>query len=136
MLILLDHEVLKPALVHVPRAHGVVGDLPAGGVGETEIAEESREFIVLPRPGDEMPVVGHDAPGQNPDRIPGMSLEQDVIKGQEVGVFVEQSQLSVCAVEDVINQSTGSNASYARHGWIMPRAAEYVKGRVPFSLAF
>jgi hypothetical protein len=81
-----------------------------------------------------MPVIGHEAPIQDPDRRPPMRLDEHALKCQEIIILLKQAQPSVGPVEHVINQSPRTIASQAQHYNSLHDESAYVKVRVTFSL--
>lgn len=89
--------------------------VPALGVGDAEPTHELREFAIFARPNNHVPVIWHDAVGQQSNGQTRMSLFHHAFKRFVVGVFVEQCCPAVGPVQDVIDQSTAGSASASRH---------------------
>jgi hypothetical protein len=127
MLVLLAGYALEPALIQVPVAHRIVGLLPALGVGQCQPSHERRQFAIAPRPEDQVPMIGHQAPAQHADRQTLVGLEQHPLEGLEVRVLLEQPQPAVGAVENVIDHPAGSDACLTRHNVFIPAPCIPVK---------
>ena len=78
-----------------------------------------------------MPVVGHETPAQNPDRMTGMDLEQDIVKRGDVVVIAQKPQPAVGAVDDMVDKSAGGDTRSAGHVGRVNQRQPDVKGRVP-----
>src|SRR5690606_30684486 len=61
-----DREGLVASLIQMAVADRVMVFLPAGYVRDGEPLEERRQVTVVFGPDDEVPVIGHEAPGANP----------------------------------------------------------------------
>ena len=115
MLILLDGKTLESALVEMPMADGAVGVLPTLGVSQRETAHERGEFAVVSRPKNEVPMVGHEAPVEDAHGDALVGQEQDFFEGEIILIFFEESEASVGAIEDMVNQAGGGVSSGSRH---------------------
>ena len=78
-----DREALEPPLVQMPAAHRAVRHVPAHRVRVGQPAHEGGQLAVLPRPDHEVPVVPHQAPGQEPRRMPLLGLDHDPLEGRD-----------------------------------------------------
>ena len=85
-------------------------------VGQRQPADEPRQFAVLARPDDQVPVAGHDAVGQQPCSCAINSLFQNPLEGLVVPVFLEDRHPRVGAIEHVVNQAADIRSSRASHG--------------------
>src|SRR5205085_9899383 len=97
-------------------AGGAVIGLAALRVRVREPAEKRGELAVRPRPEHEMPVVGHQAVGEDAG---GVALERelhDTFEGVVILRLVEQRESPDGAVEAGIDDSAGCVAGDARHG--------------------
>jgi hypothetical protein len=74
-------------------------------VGDADPAHESAQGLVASGPQDQMPVIPHQAVGQEVHRITFQSFGQHTFEGLEVFVLMKQVQASVSAVQDVMNQA-------------------------------
>ena len=61
-----------------------------------------------------------------------MSLKQNLIERQEIIFLAEQAQPAIGAIEHVIDETAGSNASRTGHVQSLSYAPGKVKGPVPF----
>ena len=71
-------------------------------VRDADPPHEPSQAIRRERTEDQMPVVGHQTPGEQLDGVTAKPLGQHAGKGCEVGVLVEQVLLAVAAIEDVV----------------------------------
>lgn len=114
--VILHGEAFEAALVEVAAGGVVVMGVVAAGVGDADPANELAEGLVGFGPDDQMPVVGHEAVGEQVGGVECQGLAQQLFKGRVVGVFMEERHAAVAAVEGVIDQ-TGLDESWAaRHG--------------------
>lgn len=112
----LDGEGFEASLIEVAGARGVVMRVPALGVGVGQPLHEVTELAVGLRPQGQVPVVGHEAPGEDADGDALVGLGQNAFEGGVVLVFVEKGALADAPVENVVDQPGGSMARPARHG--------------------
>lgn len=115
MLVLRDGERLEAALIDVAAAGRVAVGVPALRVREGQPADELRQLAILPRPDDEVPVVGHHAVGQEPRPRPLDSLDEDSLKRLVVAVAVEDGHPRVGAVQHVIDVTTFGSSQRTAH---------------------
>jgi len=115
MLVALDGEGLEASLVEMAGAGGMIVGVPAHGVGVGEPADEGGQLAVGPRPEHHVPVIGHEAVGQQADRTALAGLGQHAFEGREVLGLLEQRQPGHRPIEDVINQTAGSNTGLSWH---------------------
>ncbi len=115
VLIALDGEGFEAALVEVAVADGAVGDAPAHGVGVGEPAEEVGDLGGGGGADDEVPVVGHEAEGEDGEWDTGVGFEEDALEGGEVGGFFEEGDAAGGAVEDVVGVAFGGDAGASWH---------------------
>jgi hypothetical protein len=66
MFVVLDRERLEAALIQVPAASASSVGVPTPCVRKGEPSDEAGKLVVLSRPDDHVPVIGHDAVGQQP----------------------------------------------------------------------
>jgi len=117
VLILLDREALEPALIERTLSGGVVMGMPAVGVGDLNPLHPGGKIGVAGGQDDQMPVIGHEAVGQQLRGIgPGQGLMEHALKGGVVAVFLEDGKAQHAAVEDVIGESGFGDARRTRHG--------------------
>jgi len=60
-----------------------------------------------------------------------MSVQQDIVERQEIGLLAEQAQPAVGAVDDMVDQSAGGDTRSAGHVRRVNQRQTDVKGRVP-----
>ena len=89
-------------------ADGVAGNAPAHGVGVRQPAEEGGQFSLLARPDDEMPVIGHDAPGEDSDGMPLLRFGQHSFEGKKILILREELHPADGSVPHMENKSAGS----------------------------
>lgn len=63
-----------------------------------------------------MPVVRHEAIAEELHRDDAFDVGEDIEEGLAVGGLVEEALAIVAAVQDVIDDAAGRDASNARHG--------------------
>ena len=112
----MHHEGLKPTLVEMAAAGTAPVGVPALGMGQGEQAHEGGEVIVAPRPEDQVPMIGHEAIGEDTHRHALLHRGQHAFKGAVVLLLFEDGLASVSAVEHMINQTAGGVAVGASHG--------------------
>ena len=76
---------LEAAVAQVPAAGGrIVGVVPTD-VGRAQAEHEPRKLAVLPRPQDQVPLVGQEAPGRKPQRRRHADLAQQADERVVIG---------------------------------------------------
>jgi hypothetical protein len=62
-----------------------------------------------------MPVIGHEAPGENLERSSLVGLAKDFVERGVIAFLVKEGGAEVAAVEDVINDLAGGGAGATGH---------------------
>ena len=70
-------------------------------------AHVRREIAVVPRPEDQVPVIGHETVGENTHCYTFLHFTQYTFEGSVVFVLLENGQTRVGAVDDMIDQTAG-----------------------------
>ena len=97
----LDGVRVKTSLVHRPLADGLVVTMPADRVGSGDPLHERRELPGASRTHDEMPMVRHDAVGNQLHRMQRQALLEDREKGPIIGSIHEDPNFSDTAIDDM-----------------------------------
>jgi hypothetical protein len=100
----LDGEALVSALVQVAAATRVVVCVVPADVRDAHPTHERRQRAVRPWREDQMPVVAHQAVGQQVDAEAVEPLGQHAFEGGEVAVLVEQPHAAVATVGHVVDR--------------------------------
>ena len=99
----------------MPLADAVVVLLPTGGVGDRQPLHERGQFLALFGPEHKVPVIRHQAVGENADWGFVERLAEDFLEGGVV-VFVMKERLPIDAsIENVERHSGRCGASVSRH---------------------
>jgi hypothetical protein len=98
--------------------------VPSLRVRQGDPARESREIPVVPGPQQQMPVIPEQTIGQEAHFVAVAAFFQDLLKGGEVVVALEDRHASVGTVEHVINVSTVRRAACSSHGFRTANAEE------------
>ena len=64
-----------------------------------------------------MKVVGHHAVGEDFDGVESSTQPQEISKGLEILILVEDVLLPVATVEDVVDETISKGSGYSRHGF-------------------
>src|SRR3990167_5467588 len=115
MRILLDQERFESSLVEMAMPHGVMMRMPSLGVRQREPAHEAREIPIVIRPQHQMPVIGHQAVGEDPHGHSLTRLRQHPLEGGIIAVFLEQRAPAIRAIEHVIDQVAWRGAEGTAH---------------------
>lgn len=97
-------------------AAGMVMLVMSANVGDADPSHQPRKRRRVPRPQHQMPVVGHEAPGQQIDPIALEPLGQDANEGQIITVLVKQPPLAIAAIQHVIEGPGRDVSPRAWHG--------------------
>src|SRR5262249_22720786 len=103
--------------------------MPALGVGQRQPADQPREFAILPRPNHQVPMIGHEAIGQQPSLRALHGLEQDPLKRLVVSLVIEDAHPRIGPIEHVIHETALSGAMRSSHTAIVSRP--YLPKKVP-----
>lgn len=101
MVILLNGKTLKAALPDVAMAT-IVPMVAAHVTGEPPLHERT-EGVRGRGLKHEVEMVGHEAEGEDPDRIAGFGVSEQGEEGAIVPVFVKDSRAPVAAVEHMVD---------------------------------
>ncbi len=107
MTIRLHREGFEAPLVQMAGSGRAMMCMPALGVGQRHPGHELGELPISPWPQHEMPVVGHDAVGEDPHRHACVRLAKHALKRLEVRWLFKDRQARIGAIEDVINNVAG-----------------------------
>ena len=113
--IALQGKALEPPLIKRAVAHGLVGDSPPHRMRMCQPPKKRRQLPIVLRPDHEVPMVREDAVRQDSQRMALMSLDHNAFKRRQIGVFPPQMHSPDSPIQDVINQTTRSNACFSRH---------------------
>ncbi len=89
--------------------------MPALGVRQGQPADKPRELAILPRPDKQVPVVGHEAIGQQAGLRAFHGLCQHRLEGQVIRLIVEDAHPRVGPIEHVVNITALSSPMSASH---------------------
>ena len=103
ILIRLNWKRLEAPLIDVALADAVTMLMPALGMREGQPIHEPREVAIVAWPDHEMPVVWHDAVGQESHRHACTGLHQYALKRSVVPVVLKQRPAGVRPIEHVID---------------------------------
>ena len=105
MRIVLNRERLVGALVEVPLADALAMPPPASGVRRGEPLHEGPQLARLPRLEQQMPMVGHEAIGQQPHGMFFERVSHDAQKSEIILVGPEDLLPAIGPIQDMINQA-------------------------------
>lgn len=108
MLIGLDRKRFETTLIDGASSRGVMMGMPALRMGHGDPAKNFGEFSILPGPEEEMPVIGHETVGGNPEARMRGSVSENLFKGKIVGSLFKQRQSPHTTVQDVIGEAAGN----------------------------
>src|SRR5712671_3101445 len=115
MLVFLDLETFEAALIDMAAPQGMIMGMPAHGMSVREPLREGREFSLLLRPNDKVPMIGHQAIGEQPGRMRLQRLAEHALKGIVVAILLEQRQARNGSVENVIDVTSRRCTSNTGH---------------------
>ena len=130
--VVLDQERLVAALVEMALAGGAVAAVPGLGMALGQAADEAAQIAVDARPEDEVPVVGHQAPGEQAHARPGPFLGEQGGELAVVDLVVEQGRPGIGAVEHMVDQAADVGTGGAWHGRRITEVVSSVKSPDPF----
>jgi hypothetical protein len=143
VVVFLNGKRLEAALVNVARSARMTMRMPALGVRQCQPADKPREFALLSRPDNEVPVVRHEAIGQQPGLCALHGLGQRLLEREVIRVVVEDAHPRIGPVEHVVHVTTLSGPSrWASHGCRFPilflsfRLSFFLQGRLGLFLLF
>src|ERR1700722_14625602 len=101
MMIILNRETLEPPLIEVPLAHFSPVLAPPPHVRGADPLHELRKIFGPARPENQMPMVAHQAVGEDAHSRPLPSLFQDLDECGVVPGLAEDVHPAVAAIEHV-----------------------------------
>lgn len=116
----LDGKGFIATLIDVALAHGLEVPLPAAGVGDGQPLHEGGQVAVGLGPEGHVPVVGHQAVGEDAHGAQGLHLGHDSLEGGVVGGLFEQGHPAHATVEHVVNIPAGGWPGSPGHGRKIP----------------
>src|SRR5450759_4838450 len=102
----------------MPRSRRVVMGVPSLCVRHGQPPQELRDLAILadPGPDDHVPVIGHDAVSEDPERHASGCLFQDALEGGVVFLLQEKSGARIGAVQYVIDVTALDRTGASWHG--------------------
>ena len=116
---MLDRKTLEPALVNRSGARRMVMGVPALRVGDGEESHEFAELAVPLWPEHEVPMVGHQAIGDEARRQELASPLDYPLHRQIVRLILEELAASHGTVKNVVSQSARRNPQSSWHGQML-----------------
>ncbi len=113
--VFLHRKALEPPLIKVAVPDFVVVLLPAADMGHRQPLHEAAELPIDPRLEKQVPVVGHEAIGEQLHRLRRQRLGHCAFEGEVVFVLVEDLPPTDAPVEDVEHDPCGGFASGSSH---------------------
>jgi len=114
-MLFLDLETFEAALINMAAAQGMIMGMPAHGMSVREPLREGRELSLLLRPNDKVPIIGHQAIGEQPGRMRLQRLAEHALKGLVVAILLEQRQARNGSIENVIEVTSRRCTSNTGH---------------------
>jgi len=105
MPVILHGKALVGSLVEVAAAFRVAMGVPAAHMSDREPVHEGRKLAIGAGPEEQMPMVGHKAPGQQAQWNAHQRLGEDLLEGGVVALILEDAAAGVAAVEAVKHDS-------------------------------
>ena len=118
VVVILHPETLEAALVHVPAPRAAMLGMIAPHMGHPHPTQEPPNRLIRPQPDQQMPVVGHQAVGEQLHRLALQALNENLLRIRVLRSILEELHAGVPAVQDVVDQPGfyGSGGSwYASH---------------------
>ena len=105
MFIGLHGKRLKSALIDRPGAGAMMMRMPALRMRDRDPAEHLGEFAIMPRPEEEMPMIGHEAIGCDANLGLSVGLSENFLKRGVVRGLLEQPESADTPIQDMIGES-------------------------------
>jgi hypothetical protein len=115
VLVILNGETFVSPLIQMPASNLLVSCQPAAYVRVGQPHHKPCQLAVRLRPKKQVPVVGHDAESQHLYRDDLLRFYQAAMKRGVVLLRAKELGFPHAPIEDVVNDSTGSQSSSARH---------------------
>ncbi len=103
--VLLNRKALEPSLVQRSSPGRVMVRVPTLGVRHRQPAHILRQFSILARPQNKVPMVRHEAVCQQTGAGPLLGLKQHLFERLVISFFAEDASPAHRPVQDVINDS-------------------------------
>ena len=110
MLIRLHRKRFEPAWIDRASVCGVMVGMLALHMRDGASPQHLREFAILSRPEEEVPVIQHQAIGSDAEAGLGVRLSQNLLKGGVVSGLVKQRESPDATVQIVIGEISGREA--------------------------
>jgi hypothetical protein len=134
VIVLLDGKSTEAALPNM--AAGMVVLVVPADMGREQPHHVSAQVVVLAWPNREVKMIAHQTKSKQPHVQALARFLQQLEKGLEIAVLMENGSLAVAAVEDVITITSLGSAGSARHGGNYGASESWLqenKYDVPFS---
>jgi hypothetical protein len=106
----------EAALVQMAAADILIMGVPALGVGQREPVHEIGKLAVMLGPQNHVPVIGHQAIGEQPCvRQACLRFHQHIDERLVIAVLMKKLQLAVAPVENVIDVAAQGVSSWSAH---------------------
>ncbi len=105
MAVLLNREALEPALVQMAAAAVVVMLVVTPDMSDANPSHQIAQRSIAVWPQDKMPVIAHQAIGQEIHGITCQPLPQHLLERREILFLMEQAHPAVAAIEDMVDHS-------------------------------
>ena len=110
-----DRKRFVPTLVQMPFANFSSMLLPASDVGDREPLHERGKLVVLLRPQNQVPMIGHQAKAADPHGKQAAGFGQDFLERLEVGGLVEEAPPPHASIENVVHVTPRRDSRSSGH---------------------
>lgn len=129
MIVRLNRERLETALVQRACSRRAMRRVPTLRVGDRQPTHELRQVAIATRPKHEMPVIGHDAPSQNPHRQTPLGLGDHLFERLIVSCLSENTDTPHGSIQHMVGISPAGNSQSSWHGRKLPCPSRSVKNK-------
>ena len=134
MTVCLDREALKSTLIKMSTRLMMIMSVVTPHVCNAEPAHEARQRLIAIGPQHQVPVVGHQAEGEQIDGIALEALAEDLEEGRVIARLVEEFHPAVAAIEHMVNASGLDGSRGSGHADSVPEMGSRSNmSDVPFS---
>ena len=138
MIIILHRKRLESPLIKVPGTRRFTMSVPSLRVSQRQPADKPRQLIIFLRPHDQMPVISHQAIGQQPCSRPSHRFLKHGFECDEIFILRKDRAPRVRTVQNMINPTTWSCSFWSSHHTTIPDSIQTVNKRflTPFCAPF
>ena len=129
VIIIMHGKRLEASLIKISRAGRFAMSVPSLRLSQRQPADKPRQIIIFLRPHDQMPVISHQAIGQQPCSRPSHRFLKHGFECDEIFILRKDRAPRVRTVQNMINPTTWSCSFWSSHHTTIPDSIQIVNKR-------